>query len=262
MWPLKTSTSTWTSTRTAGALRLELLNVDWTLEALADREYALDGAASVALEVLPEPDLPLAITCPEVRSVNGAALLAWALLALVPMVVWIAPSDVSIPTVIAGCVSVTVLAILGVRHWCQPLADRYFRAADVSVTLVTEGRGYRDAGTRELLECAVRGEGRIPLNKASATLRVYEAVSRGAKDSKSTNTHDLYRAAAPLVPQGKRWVVRLELPTKSVPPYSLDILDNQLVWEVIFDLDIPRWPDTQHTVRLRVQPLRPTSPPT
>lgn len=237
-----------------------LLEVAWTVEAEAVIEWALDGEVSVPVEVLPRESRRLEVQRGDVKSNNRVGVVVAAAVSLLVMTSCMALEYVRTYIVVSAFVAVVAVALLIARLQRVALSRRWYTGADITVALAAEDRGYRDGGTRDVLECRVPTHGRVPLAAGTATLRVREVVTRGSGDSRQTEDHELYRSSAPLAQEGTDWTARLELPGGEVPPFSVEIVDNRLAWEVVFDLDIPSWPDTQHVLSLDVHPAPPGPP--
>ncbi|MCA9578283.1 MAG: sporulation protein [Sandaracinaceae bacterium] len=237
-----------------------LMDVAWMLEARADREWAWDEMVGVELTVLPGASRSLQVKRLRANSTSEVAIgvaLAFGIANVAAIIACGFASVLVVASVYAALAFAAVLlfgAMLLFPRRRRALFHHYYTTDTATVTVVRESDGYRGAGVRDRLECVVESKGLAPLNGGTATLRVYESICLGTGDNARYERHELHRHSAPLSANGTRWVARLDPPAPDVARFSIDIEDNELVWEVTFDLDIRRWPNAKLTVQLDTRP--------
>lgn len=99
----------------------------------------------------------------------------------------------------------------------------------------------------------------VTVNAITLQLVGTERVVSGSGSSRRTHTHEFHDAnetlqPAATLPAGKLHEFRFDVPLPADAPYSLDLDDNDLIWNAKVRVDIPRWPDWTRDLQLAVVP--------
>jgi hypothetical protein len=113
------------------------------------------------------------------------------------------------------------------------------------------------------VECRVTMDppGEVDLNNITCTLKGYEKARSGHGTNSTTYTQTLYETQ--VVPEGSKsatidahdnpeFTAHMTIPDQ--PSYSFDADDNNVNWELNIHVDVPSWPDWNHTEPMLVRP--------
>lgn len=99
----------------------------------------------------------------------------------------------------------------------------------------------------------------VPVNAITLQLLGTERVVSGSGSNRRTHTHEFHDDTQTLqpattLPAGKLHEFRLDVSLPAEAPYSIDLDDNDLVWNAKVRIDIPRWPDWTRDLQIGVVP--------
>ncbi len=99
----------------------------------------------------------------------------------------------------------------------------------------------------------------VSLNNITAKLSGSEVCVSGSGSNRRTHTNGFYEKkhellAATTLEPGTKQAMELELVLPGDVPYSFDVSNNKILWQVELRIDIPRWPDWSETKKLQIVP--------
>jgi hypothetical protein len=251
------------------------INVDWTLVAEADIPWALDPSDEVEFVLEPggrdryvggdlttsefqqsRPDDDNRVSW--MRTIFGVIFMAFPILMIAGFLAGSGGGFSEFGLMFAGfCVLFFAIGgwafYTGIRN---VFAEAQLGDVDVELSDAQVAPG-------EEFECRIKmaPPGEVELNEITVDLRGYEKARSGHGTNSTTYNHTLHEER--VVPEGSRsatvgkrdnpeFVARMALPDQ--PAYSFDADDNNVNWELEVHVDVPSWPDWNHTEPLLVRP--------
>ncbi|QDT61680.1 hypothetical protein SV7mr_42190 [Stieleria bergensis] len=106
---------------------------------------------------------------------------------------------------------------------------------------------------------ALQPKRQVPVNCIVAELIGEEVCVSGSGSNRTTHRHKFFNRLEELQPTsvlraGERKEFDLQFPVPDDVPYSFDLSDNDLRWTLELRVDIPRWPDWKHILKLQIVP--------
>lgn len=244
------------------------VNVDWTIEAQADIPWAIDPRAQANFVLLPPSTGGLGLRIHQ-PSAQQEAMMKWFLPIFgvvfstiflgIPLFGAVTAFQAGwIPGLLVGGFCLVFLAIavfILSKVFGNQLATLLVGKVDVTVD---PQRGLETG--RIPVHVQVNGAARKRIRRVSASLVIQERAERGSGTDRQTFTQDLHRDQQTLAaPHGSgggqiRYDGELALPNNPHLPYSFEGRKNWLEWQVVVEIDLPRWPDYKLPVPLVAYP--------
>lgn len=106
---------------------------------------------------------------------------------------------------------------------------------------------------------ALQPKRQVPINCIVAEMIGEEVCVSGSGSNRTTHRHKFFNRLEELEPAGvlragERKEFDLQFPVPDDVPYSFDLSDNDLRWTLELRVDIPRWPDWKHVLKLQIVP--------
>jgi len=235
------------------------INVDWYLNARADIPWALDPADEIEfiLEKGTE-ELPGNLSGYEVHDTEDkvSGLQDYGLFKYFPLlfvIVGVAIMYYDQSYFFGGIFSV-VGAVIFYKLIQSSIAEKKLG----NVECVIDENNLRP-GDNFSFTIAFNPKSDITINSASVKLVGKEIAMSGSGTKKTTHMHTLYSNETPLLNQGKftrgipvRDKRRLDIPLDAAPSFRTS--DNRISWALSIEIDIPQWPDWEHSLPINVRP--------
>jgi hypothetical protein len=108
-------------------------------------------------------------------------------------------------------------------------------------------------------ELVFRPRKQVSINAIKLTFKASEKVVSGSGSNRTTHTNVFFEKEQTLVSEktlqaGQETRVPLAVQMPSDAPYSVDLTDNDLTWNALVRIDIPRWPDWTKDMAIAVVP--------
>ena len=252
-----------------------LINVDWYLRARADIPWALDPKTEA--EVLLEPAEAEQVAASDYRSppqpiarahnLGGGAMptippkailvVAIVFIAFISFFLWpfVEDGQVIWPKVLFAAIA--CLAIGRMLYSQMRNAVAKSKLGDVRVEL---DPGATSRGQSVRVTITVRPGGGATIDGVNLELEGQEIAVSGSGTNRTTHRHRLHHQALP-ISEGRRQVAagevatfegQVTLPEDAAPTFRAS--NNNLRWNVVAHVDIPRWPDLREERELVVYP--------
>ncbi|QEF96295.1 hypothetical protein Mal15_03220 [Stieleria maiorica] len=231
------------------------INVDHYIDARAKIPWAFDPKASAEFVMRPIAG-PDHSDSPTATAVGGCIGYGLVILVLGLMAIGLGFLVVTfVVNPFAGLIAAGILIPLVGLIAAKKLLPKWL-LGNVHVELITPQVA---PGGRVRARLAFQPKRRFTINSISAELTGTEVCISGSGSNRTThrNTfftdrHELEGAAT--LQAGDRKEFQLDFPIPGDVPYSFDLSDNDLVWTIELRVDIPRWPDWTHSLKLLVAP--------
>ncbi|WP_417730125.1 hypothetical protein [Rosistilla oblonga] len=101
----------------------------------------------------------------------------------------------------------------------------------------------------------------IPINSVIWTVTGAEVCVSGSGSNRRTHRHELFRGGQlvdelRILPGNKETLIPLELQLPDKPCFTMSLGSNQILWETKIRIDIPRWPDWNHSLAMQLAPSK------
>ncbi|MFK8113436.1 MAG: sporulation protein [Rubripirellula sp.] len=108
-------------------------------------------------------------------------------------------------------------------------------------------------------ELVVRPRNSVPINAIQLNFEAREKVVSGSGSNRTTHSKTFFEESHTLqestsLTPGQEHCFPFEVALPENAPYSIDLSDNDLIWNVKLRVDIPRWPDWVKSLDLQVVP--------
>lgn len=231
------------------------INVDHYIDARAKIPWAFDPKASKEFMMRPVdgPESEQAAAATVVGGCVGYGLVILVLGLLTIGFGMLVVALVVNPFVglIAGGIFVPIVSILVARK----LLPKWLLGNVVAELLTPQVA----PGGRIRARLAFQPRRRVVLNSISADLTGAEVCVSGSGSNRTTHRNTFFTdhhelEGASTLQAGDRKEFNLDFPIPDDVPYSFDLADNDLNWTIELRVDIPRWPDWTHSLKLQVLP--------
>ena len=234
----------------------DYLNIDHYVTARAKIPWAFDPKAKRAFLMRPSGGPEVANAETSATELTGAVGCIVALIFVsVFVAVFVGIMIASGGSLFFGAFAAVVgLVSFGV-YFVRVLLPKYL-LGNVEVTLEPSQVSPGDEVKGEIV---VRPRKNVSLNCINMTFTASERVVSGSGSNKTTHTNVFYEKETELIPAGilnagKEHRIPLSVQLPDDAPYSIDLPDNDLIWNTLLRIDIPRWPDWTQTIPIVVVP--------
>ncbi|QDT08717.1 sporulation protein [Planctomycetes bacterium K23_9] len=231
------------------------LNIDHNITAQAKIAWAFDPKASQTFLMRPTGGPESAAWKDPAASSNKLGCVLFSIFSIVFCVVFFGGM------IAAGGPSIVFLAIaivpllVGLGYGFKVLLPRYLLGnveCSLSPNQVSPGEEVKG-------ELVFKPRKTVSINAIKLTFQASERVVSGSGSNRKTHTNVFFEKEQTLVGettlqpgQEKRVPLAVQLPGDA--PYSVDLTDNDLIWNVLIRIDIPRWPDWTKNIAIAVVP--------
>lgn len=241
------------------------LNIDHYVDARALIPWGFDPKASVPFVVRPgggSEDLDAVRNATQVTgpfgAITGAAI-------LIVLGVFFVVFAVAGPFL--GCLLIPVGLIGGGIWFVRSFLPKYL-LGDVELDFAQAQLVPGESASGQLI---VRPKKNVSINAVTLNFQALEQCVSGSGSNRTTHKHVFYEKSETLqdsttLTAGQQHTFPFSVTLPYDAPYSLDLRDNELIWNSTLRIDIPRWPDWKKVVPIQVVPstdrsARPDQPP-
>ena len=228
------------------------INIDHYIDARAKIPWAFDPKASQ--EYVMRPTTALDADALNIDTAQTSGCVAWAIGAIFVLIfggVCLFLAVNPFVWIMVGLIGLPIGAFAAARYWLP----KYY-LGNVESQLVSEQVAPGGVIQARLSMQPRRG---TTINAITATLSGAEVCISGSGSNKTTHRNQFFEdkkilEGETVLQAGVRKEFDLEFAVPDDVPYSFDLDDNDLNWQVELRVDIPRWPDWTRTLKIQVVP--------
>ena len=230
------------------------LNIDHYIDARAKIPWGFDPKASVPFMMRPACGPEGAIKSSAVTEVSG--VIGCVLISLVIALFFGIGGMIAIATFPIGLIILVAIGLIGFSLWLFKVFLPKYLLGDVQCSLTEDAVSPGQSVSGELV---IQPRRNVPINAITVNFEAREQCVSGSGSNRTTHKNVIFEQLETL--QGRprcRPARSIDFNWNSLCPitlpYSIDLDDNDLIWNAGLRVDIPRWPDWKQELVVTVVP--------